>query len=65
MPVIDFIEHARQLAAEALVDPNAEDAGDGIGREPKEAHLTGPLEDLVDREVAPEDEISAVFHLIQ
>ena len=45
--------------------PNAQDAGDSIGSEPKQAHVTGPLEDLVNREIAPKDEISAVFHLIQ
>jgi hypothetical protein len=47
------------------VHPHAEDAGDSVGSEPKEAHVTGALEDLVDGEMAAKDEIPAVLHLIQ
>jgi hypothetical protein len=65
MPVVNLVEHGRQLPTQTPVDPDAEDAGDGIRGEAKEAHFTGALEDLVDREVASKDEIPAVFNLIQ
>jgi hypothetical protein len=65
MAVIDVVEHARQLPPKPSVHPHAKDAGNGVGGEPKQAHVTRPLEDLVDREMAPKDEIPTVLHLVQ
>src|SRR5207247_5805416 len=63
--VVEFFQHAVQLAANSLVLADTEDLGDLVSRQAKQAHLAGTLEDLVNGEIAPEDEIAAVLDLIQ
>lgn len=50
--MFDLIDHRRQLPAQALVEPDAEDFGDAVGGQPPESDLAASLEDLVDGEVA-------------
>src|SRR5207245_1715552 len=54
-----------QLAANSLVLAHTEDLGDRVSREAKQPQLTGTLEELVNGEMAPEDEIAAVLDLVQ
>src|SRR3970282_1048424 len=63
MSVLYLIDDGGELAAEPLVQPHAEDLADPVRRQPPEADFTASLEDLVDREVALEDEIPAVLDL--
>ena len=65
MSMIELFQHAVQLAANPLVLADAKDLGDLVGGEAKYSQLTGALEDLVNREIPPEDEITAVFDLVQ
>ncbi|HYN24199.1 MAG TPA: hypothetical protein VES69_04070, partial [Pyrinomonadaceae bacterium] len=44
---------------------HTKDLRDLVGGETRESQLAGALEDLVDWEIAPEDEIAAVLDLIQ
>jgi hypothetical protein len=62
---VEPFQHAVQLAAHPLVLADAEDLGDFVGGEAEYSQLTGALEDLVDGEMAPEDEVAAVLDLIQ
>ena len=63
MAVLDLIEDGGEFAADAFVDADAEDLADAVGRQPPEADLAASLEDLVDGEVALEDEIAAILDL--
>ena len=63
MSVLDLVDHGGQFAAQAFVQPDAEDLADPVGRQPPKADLAASLEDLVDGEVAFEDEIPAVLDL--
>ena len=65
MAVFGALQHAAQFAAEALVQPPAEDLGDAVGAEVQQSQVAGALEQLVNGEVAPEDEVAAVFDLLQ
>jgi hypothetical protein len=46
-----------------FVQANAEDLTDPVRRQPPQSDLAAPLEDLVDRELAFEDEIPAILDL--
>src|SRR5919108_420071 len=63
--MVELFQHAVQLAANPLVFADTEDLGDLVGGEAEQTQLTGALEDLVNWEIAPEDEIAAVLDLIQ
>src|SRR6516225_9375780 len=63
--MIELFQHAVQLAAHSLVLADAKDLGDLVGGQAEYAQLTGALEDFVDGEIPPEQEIAAVFDLIQ
>ena len=63
MAVLDLIDHRGEFAAQSLVEPDAEDLADPVGRQTPEADFAAPLEDLMDGEVALEDEVAAVFDL--
>ena len=58
-----FSELEMHTRLQRVVEPNAEDLADAVGREPPQADLAAALEDLVDGEVAFEDEVPAVFDL--
>src|SRR5947208_1146372 len=48
MTVLDLLDDRRQFAAQSLVEPDAEDLTDAMGRQAPEPELTASLEDLVD-----------------
>ena len=51
------------LPRSLLSQPDAEDLADAVRRQPPQADLATALEDLVDGEVAFEDEVPAVLDL--
>ncbi len=63
MTVLDLLDDRRQFAAQPLVEPDAEDLADAIGRQTPEPEFAAALEDLVDGKVALEDEVAAVLDL--
>ena len=63
MPMLDLVDDGGQLPMEPLVQPDAEDLADAIRSEPPEADFAASLKDLVDGEVALENEIAAVLDL--
>src|SRR5207253_8365563 len=64
MTVVQFVEETVELAARSPGHANAEDSGYLVGGQTEQAHLAGALEYFVDREIAPEDEVPAVFNLV-
>jgi hypothetical protein len=63
MTMLDLLDDSRQLAAQSLVEPDAEDLTDAMGRKAPKPEFATTLEDLVDGKVALEDEIAAVLDL--
>jgi hypothetical protein len=63
MAVLDLIDHRGEFPAHPLVQPDAEDLADAIGRQPPQADLATALKDFMNGEVAFEDEIPAVLDL--
>src|SRR5207247_7268319 len=63
MAVLDPLDDGGELAAKFFVQTGAKDHADLIGGEPPQSQLTTAFEDLVDREVALENEIAAVLDL--
>jgi hypothetical protein len=63
MPVLDLIDRHRQFSAQSLIQPDAEDLADAVGREPPQSDFATTLEDFVDGEVAFEDEVPAALDL--
>ena len=61
--VFDLLDDSREFPAQSFVQPDAEDLADPVRRQPPQTNLATSLEDLVNREVAPEDKIAAVFDL--
>jgi hypothetical protein len=61
MTVLDLFDDSRQLAAQSLVEPDAEDLTDAMGRQTPKPEFTGSLEDLMDGKVALENEVAAVM----
>ena len=60
MAVLDAIDDGGELALHSTVHAGAEDLGDLVGSQAPQAELAAAFEQLVDREVALEDEIDAV-----
>ena len=65
MPMIELFQAAVQLAADSLVFANPKDLGDLVGGEAEDSQFASALEDLVNGEIPPEDEIPAVLQLVQ
>ena len=63
VPVLDVLERGGELALEPFAHTGAEDLGDLVGAKAPQPQLATALEDLVDRKVALEDEVAAVFDL--
>ena len=63
MAVRDAVDHAGELAAVATVKPGAEDCRHLVGGQPPQAEFAAAREQLVDREVASEDEVAAILDL--
>src|SRR5437016_4037276 len=62
--VLDLLQHALQFAPQSFVDPEAKDLRDFVWCEAQQSDVTGTLEELMDGEVSPEDQISGIFHLL-
>src|SRR5262249_4871715 len=63
LTVLDLVDDGGKLAAHSAVQPLAEDLRDLVRRQPPQPELAASLEQLVDREVALEDEVATVFDL--
>ena len=63
MAVLDAIDDGGELALHSTVHAGAEDLGDLVGSQAPQAELAAAFEQLVDREVALEDEVAAIFDL--
>ena len=63
MAVFDAVDDRGELAVHPAVHAGAEDRGDLIGRQPPQAEFAATFEQLVDREVALEDEVAAILDL--
>ena len=63
MAVLNLIDDRRQFAPEAFVQPHAEDFADPVRGQPPKADLAASLENLVNGEVAFEDEVAAILDL--
>src|SRR5713101_5671333 len=63
MAVFGTLQHAAQFAGQPLVQSPAEDLGDAVSAETQQPQIAGALEQFVDGEVAPEDQIAAVIEL--
>ena len=63
MAVLDLIDHRRELPAQSLIQPDAEDLADAVRRETPKTDFATPLEDFVDGKVAFENEVPAVLDL--
>src|SRR5215813_3039641 len=65
MAMIGSLQRGAQLAADAFVHAPAKDLGDAVGAQAQQAQITGALEQPVDGEVAPEDQVAAVLDLLE
>ena len=65
MPMIELFQGSVQLAADSLVFANPKDLGYLVGGEAEDSQFASALEDLVNGEIPPEDEIPAVLQLVQ
>ena len=63
MAVLDAIDEGGELTLHSTVHAHAEDLCDLVARQPPQAELAAAFEQLVDREVALEDEVAAVLDL--
>jgi len=63
MPVLDLIDHCRQFPAQSLIQADTEDFADPVRREPPQSDFATAFKDLVDGEVAFENEVPAVLDL--
>jgi hypothetical protein len=63
MAMLNLIDDSAKLAAQLLSQPHAEEFRDAVGSQSPKADLAAALENLVDREVALEDEVAAILDL--
>src|SRR4249919_991290 len=63
MAMLDLVDDGGEFAGHLAVESLPEDLGDLVGCQPPQPQLTASLEELVDGEVAFEDEVAAVFDL--
>src|SRR5215813_3569445 len=61
--VVDAIDDGGELAVHSPVHPSAEDLSDFVRRQPPQAELAAAFEQLVDGEVALEDEVATILDL--
>ena len=64
MAMVEFFEHAVQLAAKTLGEADAEDVSHFVGGQAQQTHFAGMLQYPVDGEVPLEDKVPAIFDLI-
>src|ERR1019366_2006949 len=63
MTVLDLVDHGRKLSVQSFVQPDAENLADAVGRQAPQTDLATALKNLVNREVAFENEVPAVLDL--
>jgi hypothetical protein len=63
--MFDTFQDGSQLATHSLVEAEAEHLGELVSREAEQSEVAGALEEFMDREVASEDEVATLFHLLQ
>src|ERR1700745_2737619 len=63
MTMFDLIDDGAQFTAHSLMESHAEEFRDPVGGQSPKPDLAAALENLMDREVALEDEVSAVLYL--
>src|SRR5262249_35949135 len=61
--VLDAIDDGGELALHSTVHPRAEDLSDFVRRQPPQAELAAAFKQLVDGEVALEDEVATILDL--
>ena len=64
MAMVHSLHDGGELASESLVETKAEQLRELVGREAKQSEVAGALEELMDGEVASEDEVATVFDLL-
>lgn len=64
MAVVQLVQETVEFAAHSSGQTNAEDLGHLVGSQTEQPHLARALEYFVNRKIAPEDEIPAVFDLV-
>ena len=63
MAMFDLIDDGCEFPAQPLVQTHAEDLADAVRRQPPKADFAASFKDFMNREVALENEIAAVFDL--
>jgi hypothetical protein len=61
--VVDLFDDGGDLTSQFLGEPDAKDFTDLVGGQSPQSDFAAPLEDLVDGELALEDEVAAVLDL--
>jgi hypothetical protein len=64
MTMVELLQNAMELASQPLGDTHSEDVGHLVGGQAEQAYFAGPFENLMDWKVPFEDEVPAVFDLI-
>jgi hypothetical protein len=62
--MVDLLQHGLELPAKSFVETETKDIGNFIGGQAHQSDIAGALIELMDREVAFENEVAAVFHLL-
>src|SRR5271157_6434315 len=65
MAVVPLVEETIEFTVHSFGEANAEDLGRLVGGQTEQSHLAGALEYFVDGKIAAEDEVAAVFDLIE
>src|ERR1700687_6348926 len=63
MTMFNLIDDGAQFPAHSLMESHAEEFRDPVGRQSPKSDLAAAFENLMDREVALEDEVAAVLDL--
>jgi hypothetical protein len=63
MAMLNLIDNGAKLAAQLLSQPHAKEFRDTAGSQSPKADLAAAFENLMDREVALEDEVAAILDL--
>ena len=63
MTMLNLVDDSAEFAAQLLGQPHAKEFRDAVGSQSPKPDLAAALENLMDREVALEDEVAAVLYL--
>jgi hypothetical protein len=64
MAMLHLLQHALQFAVQVFVKPEPEYLSDFIRHHAQESDVAGTFEKFMDGEIPPEDQIPAVFDLL-